>query len=155
MFHDNHSKSLITKFYTMKLIKQITNGIILIAIGLLHTYCALSSSGFGKQFQEFSKSYFFKISSGLDEFPAMAGKTNFETFAAFWFFYFGILIIPLGVLVHSIEKDKKILPHSFTISYLVVVLIGCYMVPKSGMTFFMLPHAIYMLVSNSFKARKA
>jgi hypothetical protein len=139
----------------MKLIKQITNGIILVAIGLLHTYCALSSSGFGKQFQEFSKSCFFKISSGAKEFPAVVGKTNFETFAAFWFFYFGILIIPLGLLVHSIEKDKKILPHSFTISYLVVVLIGCYMVPNSGMTYFMLPHAIYMLTRNSFKAINA
>jgi hypothetical protein len=138
----------------MKILQQITNGILLIIIGLMHTYCAVSSSGFGIQFREFSKSYFFKISTGADEFPAVAGKTDFETHAAFWFFYFGILIIPLGLLVHSIEKDKKILPYSFTISYLVVVLIGCYMVPNSGMTFFMLPHAIYMLVSNFLKARK-
>jgi hypothetical protein len=138
----------------MKLIKKITNGSILVVIGLMHTYCAVSSSGFGKQFQEFSKGYFFKISPGADELPAMAGKTNFETHAAFWFFYFGILIIPIGLLVHSIEKDKKILPYSFTISYFIVVLIGCYMVPNSGMSFFMLPHAIYMLISNFVKAGK-
>jgi hypothetical protein len=138
----------------MKIIKQITNGVLLIIIGLMHTYCAVSSSGCGIQFQKFSQSYFFKISKGAAEFPAMAGKTDFETHAAFWFFYFGILIIPLGLLVHSIEKDRKILPSSFTISYLIVVLIGCYMVPNSGMTFFMLPQAIYMLVSNYLKNRK-
>jgi len=138
----------------MKFIKKITNGILLIIIGIVHTNCAITSVGFGRQFKEFSKSYFFKISSGADELPAIAGKTNFETHAAFWFFYFGILIIPLGLLVHSIEKSGKIIPHSFTISYLIVVLIGCYMVPNSGMTFFMLPHAIYMLVSNYLKDRK-
>jgi hypothetical protein len=139
----------------MKLIRKITNGILLIIIGIMHTNLALSSGGFGQQFREFSKTCFFKISPGADELPAMVGRTNFETHAAFWFFYFGILIIPLGLLVHSIEKNKRILPHSFTISYLIVVVIGCYMVPKSGMTFFMLPHAIYMLVSNYIKARKA
>jgi hypothetical protein len=139
----------------MKFLKKITNGILLILIGLLHTYCAISSDGFGLQFREFSKTYFFKVSQGASELPALAGKTDFETFATFWFFYFGILIIPLGLLVHSIEKDKKVLPHSFTITYLFVVLIGVYMVPNSGMTFFMLPQAIYMLVSNSLKARKA
>jgi len=136
----------------MEILKKITNGLILVIIGLLHTQYALSS--FGKQFLEFSKSYFFKISNGTDELPALAGKTNFETFAAFWFFYFGIFIIPLGLLVHSIEKNKGIIPYSFTISYLLVVLIGCYMVPTSGLTSLMLPHAIYMLVSNYIKTRK-
>ncbi len=136
----------------MKIINKITNGTILVIIGLLHTLYALSS--FGKQFLEFSKSCFFKISNGTDELPALLGKTNFETFAAFWFFYFGIIIIPVGFLVHSIEKNKGILPYSFTISYLIVILIGCYMVPNSGMTFFMLPHAIYMLIRNYLKTRK-
>jgi hypothetical protein len=139
----------------MKFIKKITNGILLIIIGIVHTTCAITSVGFGRQFKEFSKSYFFKISPGADEFPAVAGKTNFETLAAFWFFYFGVLIIPLGLLIHSIEKDGRIIPYSFTISYLIVVLIGCYMVPNSGMTFFALPQAIYMLVRNYLKARKA
>jgi hypothetical protein len=138
----------------MKLTKYITNGTILVIIGLLHTQCAVTSSGFGKQFQEFSRIYFFKISPGASEFPAIAGKTNFETHAAFWFFYFGILLIPIGLLVHSVEKDKKYLPYSFTISYFVVVLVGCYMVPNSGMTFFMLPHALYMLIGNHIKTRK-
>jgi hypothetical protein len=138
----------------MKFLKKITNGIMLIAIGLLHTQFVVSSDGFGNQFLKFSGSNFFKISGGLDELPAIVGKTNFEAFAAFWFFYCGILLIPLGFLVHSIEKDKRILPHYFTISYIVFVLIGSYMVPNSGMTFIMLPHAIYMLVSNFIKAKK-
>jgi len=138
----------------MKLVKYITNGVLLILIGLLHTYCVVSSGGCGKQFMAFSKTCFYKISPGLAELPAEIGKTNFETFAAFWFFYFGILLIPLGLLVHSIEKSGKTLPLTFTISYLVFVLIGCYMIPNSGMTVFMLPQAIYMLVINSLRARK-
>ena len=138
----------------MKFFNKITNGILLIIIGALHTKLVLSSDGFGGQFREFSKIYFYKISSGLDQLPAQIGHTNFETFAAFFFFYFGIFMIPLGLLVHSIEKAKNVLPNSFTISYLVFVLLGCYMIPNSGMTFIMLPHAIYMLVRNYFKTRK-
>jgi hypothetical protein len=138
----------------MKIVNRITNGIILIMIGILHTSLVVSSNGCGKQFLDFSKSWFFKISGGMDEFPAEVGRTNFENFAVFWFFYFGILMIPLGLLVHSVEKERRILPHYFTISYLIVVIIGSYMIPKSGMTFIMLPHAIYMLIRNYFKAGK-
>ncbi|WP_408032501.1 hypothetical protein [Tenacibaculum xiamenense] len=56
--------------------------------------------------------------------------------------------------MHSIENKKQVLPHYFTISYLIVILLGCYMVPNSGITVFMLPHALYMIISNSIKARK-
>lgn len=138
----------------MKILNKITNGILLIAIGIIHSQLAFSSNGMGNHFMKFSETYFFRISDGLNELPAEIGKTDFETFAIFWFFYFGILLIPLGLLVHSIEKDRKVLPHYFTVSFLVVVLIGCYMIPNSGMTFIMLPHAIYMLMSNYLKARK-
>jgi hypothetical protein len=138
----------------MKIKKKITNGIILVVIGLMHTQFALSSDGFGKQFREFSNSNFFNLFNDIERIRSVAGKEVFESFAAFWFFYFGILIIPLGLLVHSIEKEKRVLPQYFTISYILFVLIGCYMMPNSGMTFFMLPHAIYMLVSNFVKSKK-
>jgi len=137
----------------MKILNKITNGILLIVIGIMHSHMAFSPDGLGNQFLKFSNTYFFNISSGLDELPAEIGKTNFETFAAFWFFYFGILLIPLGLLVHSIEKDGRILPHYFTVSYLIFVLLGCYMIPNSGMTIIMLPHAIYMLVRNYLRAK--
>ena len=138
----------------MKIVNKITNGILIIIIGILHTKLVISSSGCGKQFIRFSKSYFFNISGGANELPAEVGKTDFETFTAFWFFYFGILLFPLGLIVHSIEKEKRVLPHSFTISYLIVIIIGSYMVPYSGMTVFMLPHAIYMMIRNFYKAKK-
>ena len=140
--------------YKMKIVKKITNGIILIIIGIMHTQLAVSPDGGGTQFRKFSESYFFNISKGMDDLPVVAGETDIETFAAFWFFYFGILIFPLGLLVHSIEKEKRELPHYFTISYLIVIIIGSYMIPNSGMTFFMLPHAIYMLIRNYLKAKK-
>ncbi len=132
---------------------KITNGILLIVIGILHTQLAFSPDGFGNLFLKHSKSYFYRISAGLDELPAEYGKTDFATHAGFWFFYFGILLIPLGLLVHSIEKDGRALPHYFTVSYLLFVLIGCYMIPNSGMTFIMLPQAVYMLVRNHFRVR--
>ena len=135
-------------------LNKVTNGILLIIIGLLHTKLVISADGCGAQFSNFAKTNFFRICGGLNELPAAAGKTNFEAFAAFWFFYFGILIIPLGLLVHSIERKYKVLPHSFTISYLVVVLVGAYMIPASGMTYIMLPHAIFMLAANFYKAKK-
>jgi hypothetical protein len=138
----------------MKILKKITNGILLIVIGILHTRLAVSQDGWGKQFWKFSESNFYRVSRGLDELPAIAGKTNFESFAVFWFFYFGLFLIPLGLLVHSIEKDNRTLPHYFTISYLIFILIGCYMVPNSGMTIIMLPHAVYMLIRNYLKANR-
>lgn len=137
-----------------KILNKITNGILLIIIGLLHTKLVVSADGCGAQFSNFAKTNFFRICGGLNELPASAGKTNFEAFAAFWFFYFGILLIPLGLLVHAIERKSKILPHSFTISYLAVVLVGAYMIPASGMTYIMLPHAVYMLAGNFYKSRK-
>jgi hypothetical protein len=134
---------------------KITNGVLLVAIGLLHTRLAISSDGFGRQFSVFAASNYFSISDGLTQLPAEPGRTDFASFAAFWFFYFGILLIPIGLLVHSIEKERRALPCLFTLSYLIVVLVGCYMVPYSGMTFFMLPQAIYMLVKNRIRARSS
>lgn len=138
----------------MKILKKITNGILIVIIGMMNTQFALSAEGFGKQFGEFSRSNFFNLFHDVEKIRATAGRELFESFSAFWFFYFGILLIPLGLLIHSVERQYKILPHSFTISYLIFVMIGCYMMPESGMTYFMLPHAIYMLVSNFVKARK-
>ncbi|WP_103070873.1 DUF6463 family protein [Aquimarina sediminis] len=138
----------------MRVVKKITNGILLIIIGIMHTQFAVSSGGFQKQILHFSESYFYKISEGMKELPASIQNTNFESFATFWFLYFGFFIIPLGLLVHFIEKQKQVLPHYFTISYFIIVLLGCYMVPNSGITLFMLPQAIYMLVSNYLKVKK-
>lgn len=138
----------------MKFFRKITNGILLILIAMLHLKMAISPEGGGKQFINAAKSYFFNISGGMDELPIEPGKTDLETLTFFWFFYFGLLLIPLGLLIHSIERNKGVLPYSFTVSYLVFVLIGSYMIPNSGMTIIMLPHAIYMLIINCIKVRK-
>lgn len=88
----------------MKLLKKITNGMLLVFIGLLHTYYSISNDAFATQFQRFSQTHYYKICRGVDELPSRTGFTDFESFSAFWFFYFGIFIIPLGLLLHSIEK---------------------------------------------------
>lgn len=110
----------------MTILKKITNGILLILIGILNTSLAVSPEGGRKQFLNPAKSHFFNISGGSDELPLEVGKTDLETLAFFWFFYFGILLIPLGLLVHSIEINKRILPYSFTISYLLVAILAKY-----------------------------
>jgi len=128
---------------------KLINGKVLIYTGVAHFLLGVSPFAFGKQFLEFSKTYFFKISEGLFEFPLLNGTMNYENFASFWFVYFGVLIIPIGILVDFIEKNNKVVPKKFILAYLIVVLIGAYMIPFSGMTFLMLPHAIYMFIQRN------
>ncbi|MEM6813011.1 MAG: DUF6463 family protein [Bacteroidota bacterium] len=125
---------------------KITNGKILIFFGIIHPLLGVSPFAFGKQFAGFADKFFFKISDGLLEFPLLDGQMNYENFAAFWFFYFGLLLIPLGILVGYVEKTSGRIPKNFVWAYLIVVLIGIFMIPFSGMTFLMLPHAIYMSI---------
>lgn len=126
---------------------KITNGNFLVFTGIMHSLFGVLPFAFGKQFSGFMNTFFFKISNGLSEFPLLNGKMNYENFSAFWFFYFGLLLIPMGVLVQFLEKNNIQVPKKFAISYLVVVLVGVYMIPFSGMTIFMLPHAIYMVAT--------
>ncbi len=132
---------------------KITNGKILVFFGIIHPLLGISPFAFGKQFSGFANKYFFKISDGLSEFPLLNGQMKYEDFAAFWFFYFGILLIPLGILVNYVEQESRGIPKNFIWAYLIVVLIGVYMIPFSGMTFLMLPHAIYMLVQENRRTR--
>ncbi len=124
---------------------KITNGKVLIFFGIIHPLLGISPFAFGKQFSGFADKFFFKISGGLLEFPLLNGQMNYENFAAFWFFYYGLLLIPLGILVNYVESTNEWIPVSFIWSYLIVILIGVFMIPFSGMTVLMLPHALYML----------
>lgn len=121
------------------------NGKIIVALGLMHTLLGVSPFAFGKQFSSFSTTFFYKISDGLLEFPLFNGQMNYENFAAFWFFYCGLLFLPFGVLIDYAETKTGSLPKSFIWLYLIIILLGIYMIPLSGMTFLMLPHALYML----------
>ncbi len=128
---------------------KLINGKILIYTGIAHFLLGVSPFAFGKQFLEFSNTYFFKISEGLFEFPLLNGIMNYEYFASFWFVYFGILIIPIGILLDFVEKKNKLVPKKFILAYLIIVLIGVYMIPFSGMTFLMMPHAMYMFIQRN------
>ena len=125
--------------------KKIPHGNIFIFLGIIYAILGISPFAFGKQFYGFLDKCFFKISEGLFEFPIFNGQMNLENFAAF-IFYFSLLLIPLGILVNYIEKENKSIPSNFIWAYLIVVLIGPYMIPFSGMTIFMLPHSVYMLI---------
>lgn len=138
----------------MKLTKKLSHGIIVIIIAIMHTQFALSSDGFIKQFIGFSKSNFYNVFPEVEKNLIEPDQKFFEDFSAFWFFYFGMLLIPLGILMHTVERKYGTLPFYFVLSYLVVIILGVYMVPVSGMTYFMLPHAVFLLVWNYFKDKK-
>ena len=132
---------------------KTTNGKVLIFFGIIHSLLGISPFGFGKQFAEFARDFFFKISEGIFEFPLLNGQMNYENFASFWFFYYGLLLIPLGILVNYIEKTIGPIPKNFIWAHLIILVVGAYMIPFSGMTFLMLPHAIYMLIRNRREAK--
>lgn len=124
---------------------KITNGKIFLSIGAIHTLLTIAPFAYGTQFVHFANRAFFSINKGFLE----TGGMDYETFAAFWCFCFGIFLFPLGILVELVEKKGLKLPRPFLWSYLVAVLIGVYMIPWGGFTVFMLPHAIYMLVKTN------
>ena len=76
----------------------------------------------------------------------MESQINYETFASFWCLYFGLILFPFGVLLDIVEKRNIIPPFGFILTYLIVILIGVYMIPYGGMTILMLPHGIFMLI---------
>ena len=127
----------------MKLSKS--HGNILIFIGAIHSLFGLTPLAFGKTFYKFGQSAFFKINDGLTDFPLLGGQIQSEDFAAFWFVYFGLMLIPVGLLLRQFIQQLGYVPSKFAIAYLIVVLIGAYMIPFSGMTLVMLPHALLML----------
>lgn len=128
----------------MKKQNKITNGTIIIIIGIIHTI--LTPVAYAEQFKNFAHRFFFKINNGFLE-----STIDYHTFAAFWCLYFGFILFPLGILLNSIEKKNSQIPKPFLLSYLVVILLGVYMIPWGGMTIFMLPHVIYMFYTNRKK----
>lgn len=123
---------------------KITNGKIIILIGIIHSLMTVSSFVYGKQFEHFAHQFFFNINDGF----LAIGQLDYETFAAFWCFFFGIMLFPLGALLDHVEKRNVDIPRQFIWSYLVIIIIGVYMIPLSGFTIFLLPHAVYMLVKH-------
>ena len=123
---------------------KLTNGKIIIAIGIIHTLFTISPAIYGKQFFGFAQQFFFKINDGF----LASGPVDYETFAAFWCFFFGILFFPLGILLDYVEKCGDKIPMPFIVSYLIVTLMGVYMIPLGGFTIFMLPHVIYLLIKS-------
>jgi hypothetical protein len=111
----------------------------------MHSLFGITPWVFGQTLFEFRNSFFFNINKGLTDFPLFGGTIQSKEFAAFWFVYFGLALIPLGLLLKHFTKFTGYIPQEFAIAYLAVVLIGVYMIPFSGMTIIMLPHTLWML----------
>ncbi|MEO0732723.1 MAG: DUF6463 family protein [Bacteroidota bacterium] len=122
----------------------MNNGTILMALGAAHTVVGVSPWAFGEQYLEFAGRWFFRVSEGVLEFPLFNGTMRYANFAAFWFSYYGLLLLATGLLLREFEQAQGYAPKSFAWVYLGIVCLGVYMIPLSGMTFLMLPHAAYL-----------
>jgi len=131
---------------------KITNGKVITGIGIIHIL--LTPLGYLKQFSGFIHKGFFALSGGPLDSPATMGGLYYENFAAFWCLYFGILMLPLGILLDGIESRGITIPRQFTWAYFIVTIIGIYMIPLSGMTVFFLPHSVYMLLKTGGNNKK-
>lgn len=126
---------------------KITNGKIIVLIGIIHTI--FTPFVYAEQFKYFTHQLFFKINNGF-----MESSVDYKALAAFWCLYFGLILFPLGILLDSVEKKNMQVPVLFIFSYLIIILIGVYMIPLGGMTVFMLPHVICMLIRHTKKSPK-
>ncbi|MEW6664284.1 MAG: DUF6463 family protein [Thermodesulfobacteriota bacterium] len=122
------------------------HGRLLLITGILHLIVTLLPGIFGKQILDFASHGFFNINKGLLAFPLFGGTLDNESFSAFWFFYMVPIMLMLGHLIDNLEQINGFVPRQTAIHFLIVSLIGAYMVPISGMTFFLVPQAVYMLV---------
>ncbi len=120
---------------------KLTNGKVIVAIGVIHTVATMLPGVFGRQFLRFAHGGFFKINDGF-----LGGRMDYETFAAFWCFCFGLFLFPLGILLDAVEKSGSRIPRQFVWSYLAVTLVAVYLIPAGGITVFMLPHVIHLMV---------
>lgn len=116
------------------------------ATGVAHVILAISPGVFGDQFIDFSRSWFFNVSSGAADFSFLGGALNYVEFAAFWFFYAGPIMFLYGQAIDRIEESQGYVPLSITNTFMAVSVVGAYMVPLSGMTFALIPQGIYMYV---------
>ncbi len=120
------------------------HGKLLILTGVFHLIITSLPGVFGKQLLEFSYKGFFNISEGIAGFDFFGGTLNYENFAIFWFLYMGPLLFMYGHVIDTIERNGLI-PRQIAINFLIVSIIGAYMVPASGMTLLLIPQALFML----------
>lgn len=124
------------------------HGKLLIITGVLHLLVTLLPGVFGKQIMNFASQGFFNINKGLLGFPLLGGIINYESFSAFWFFYMAPILFIVGHLIDNIERINGGVPRKIAYHFLILSLIGAYMVPISGMTFLLVPQAGYMLMKS-------
>jgi len=139
----------------MKIQPKRIHGRLLMITGIVHILLVVMPGVFGEQFYQFLKDFFFNINNGLLDFPLFGGIIKNQDFAAFWFFYAGPLMFMYGHLLDSYEKKNIQIEKSIPIVFIIVSLIGAYMIPLSGMTFLLLPQGIYMYIRSTKQAKIA
>ncbi len=59
--------------------------------------------------------------------------------AAFWFLFTGFALLIMGGLIHWVEQRQLTLPLFLKWSFLVITLLGCFIMPKSGFWLLFVP----------------
>jgi len=120
------------------------HGRLLMATGVVHVLLAATPGVFGEQLLAFARRGFFNVSQGLAEFPLLGGAFDYEAFAAVWFFYAGPIMFLYGAALDEVERLQGYVSRRNAGYFIAVSAMGACMVPLSGMTFLLLPQAVYM-----------
>ncbi len=104
-----------------------------VIISILHTLFAISN--FGSIYLDMIKNGFFN------------SATTASSSLAAWFFLFGILMLPLGILIRNFEYKAVPIPLSVVVSLLLLVILGAVVMPVSGF-WLLFPPVLVMLYEN-------
>jgi hypothetical protein len=117
------------------------SGIFLMATGILHTVVGIV----------LCRDYLWKIiKKGLFNALWISWEAGFDTSLnfAFWFIVCGIIIIILGQTLHYyIKKERKPAPAFLAYWFLGLSIIGCIIIPVSGLWLF-IPQALIIIIAN-------
>jgi len=82
-------------------------------------------------------------------------KYQLDRQTAFWFIYFGFATLIIGGLIDWIEHKNLELPSFLKWSFLAITLLGCFIMPISGIWLFFIPTICLFLRRNNKLAIKS
>lgn len=79
------------------------------------------------------------VLSGMVPPLGVSGQLDLAQMLLFWFFAFGVALIPLGLLVHHLERSGQRVPQMIAAALVGLALLGGLFIPASGFWLALLP----------------